>query len=72
MVIRYMTYKYFLLWLSGIGSPANAGDAGSTPGSDPLEKEMSTHSRILAWRIPIRGVTEESDMTGRLNNSSIQ
>ena len=32
MVIRYMTCKYFLLWLSSIGSPANAGDAGSTPG----------------------------------------
>ena len=39
---------------------------------DPLEKEMATHSSILAWRIPIRGVTEESDMTGRLNKSSIQ
>ena len=21
-------------------------------GEDPLEKEMATHSRILAWRIP--------------------
>ena len=21
-------------------------------GKDPLEKEMATHSRILAWRIP--------------------
>ena len=36
--------------------PANAGDprdVGSIPGwEDPLEKEMATHSRILAWRIP--------------------
>ena len=36
--------------------PANAGDAGdegSTLGQgDPLEKEMATHSSILAWRIP--------------------
>ena len=36
--------------------PANAGDirdTGSIPGSeDPLEKEMATHSSILAWRIP--------------------
>ena len=39
--------------------PANAGDAGSIPGSgrslgqeDPLEEEMVTCSRILAWRIP--------------------
>ena len=30
----------------------NAGDLGSIPGlEDPLEKEMATHSSILAWRI---------------------
>ena len=36
--------------------PANAGDmrdAGSIPGSGrSLEKEMATHSTVLAWRIP--------------------
>ena len=36
--------------------PANAGhtgDAGSIPSrADPPEKEMATHSSILAWRIP--------------------
>ena len=36
--------------------PANAGDerdTGPIPGSeDPLEKEMATHSSILAWKIP--------------------
>ena len=36
--------------------PANAGDArdtGSILGfEDPLEKEMATHSSILAWKIP--------------------
>ena len=36
--------------------PANAEDirdVGSTPGlEDPLEKGMTTHPRILAWRIP--------------------
>ena len=36
--------------------PANAGDTRdgcSIPGSeDPLEKEMTTHSSIPAWRIP--------------------
>ena len=32
--------------------PASAGDAGSIPGwEDPLEKEMATHSSILAWKI---------------------
>ena len=34
--------------------PANAGDTrdpGSIPGpKDPLEKEMATHSSILAWK----------------------
>ena len=32
--------------------PANAGDAGSISGwEDPLKKEMTTRSSILAWRI---------------------
>jgi len=39
---------------------------------DPLEKEMATHSSILAWRIPrteeslrptVHGVAKESDTT---------
>ena len=37
---------------------------------DPLEKEMATHSSILAWEIPwteepdgVHGITKESDMT---------
>ena len=34
-------------------SACNAGDPGSTPGSERyLEKEVATHSSILAWRIP--------------------
>ena len=34
-------------------SACNAGDQGSIPGSGrSLEKEMATHSSILAWRIP--------------------
>ena len=32
--------------------PADTGDVGSLPGwKDPLEKEMETHSSILAWKI---------------------
>ena len=31
---------------------ANAGEAGSIPGEDPLEKEMATHSSILALKFP--------------------
>ena len=32
----------------------DTGDMGSIPGDqeDPLEKEMATHSSILAWRLP--------------------
>ena len=34
-------------------SACNGGDLSSTLGQeDPLEKEMATHSSILAWRIP--------------------
>ena len=36
----------------GKESAFNSGDPGSIPGlEDPLEKEMATHSSILAWRI---------------------
>ena len=32
--------------------PASTRDVGSIPGlGDPLEKEMATHSSILAWGI---------------------
>ena len=32
---------------------ANAEDEGSTPGSGrSLEKEMATHSSVLAWEMP--------------------
>ena len=47
--------------------PANARDTGSIPGwEDPLEKEMATHSRILAWKIPW---TEEA---GGLQSTGLQ
>ena len=36
-------------WLSGEESACNAGDLGQ---EDPLEKEMATHSSILALEIP--------------------
>ena len=40
-------------WLRGKGLSASAGDAALTLGwEDPLEKEMATHSSILAWEIP--------------------
>ena len=51
--------------------PANTGDVGLIP-KIPLEKEMATHSSILAWEMPrteepggatVHGVTKESDVT---------
>ena len=45
-------------WLSGKASVCNAGDMGPIPGLErSLEKEMATHSSILAQEIPW---TEES------------
>ena len=54
--------------------PADAGDAGSIPGSgkSPGEEGMATYSSILAWEIPwtekpgwaiVCGVTKELDTT---------
>ena len=38
---------------SGKNLPASAENVGPVPGQeDPLEKEMTTHSSILAWKIP--------------------
>ena len=51
----------------GEESSCNAGDLGLIPGlEDPLEKGTTTHSSILAWRIPW---TEEP---GRLQYMGLQ
>ena len=44
-------------WLSGKESACNVGEiwVRSLGQEDPLEKEMATHSNILAWRIPWTG-----------------
>ena len=40
-------------WLRGRGSACPAGDTCPSPGSgNSLEKEMATHSSLLAWRVP--------------------
>ena len=50
--------KIYITWTSQVvlvvkNLPANAGDAGSSlDWEDSLEKEMATHSSILAWEIP--------------------
>ena len=45
----------------------NIGDPGSIPWwGDPLEKEMATHSSILAWRI------SWTELPGRLQSKGSQ
>ena len=54
--IKYIIHIRLPQWLSSKESAYNAGAAGdlsSIPGSGrSLEKEMVTHSSILAWKIP--------------------
>ena len=60
--------------------PANtrdARDSGLIPGQeDPLEKEMATHSSIIAWKIPwteepggLQSMGLQSDTTGHAHGS---
>ena len=52
---NFLLYTFelgLLWWLSGKESAASVGDLGLIPGSGrSLEKEMETHSSILAWEI---------------------
>ena len=56
-------------WLSSKESACNAGDlqemrVRSLGWEDPLEREMATHSGILAWRIPWTGEPGGLQSTG--------
>ena len=48
-ILKFNTYMAFRGGLEDKAPACNAGDPGW---EDPLEKEMATHSSILAWRIP--------------------
>ena len=51
LVVEY--YKGFPSGSDGKESACSTGDPGLILGpEDPLEEEMATHFRILAWRIP--------------------
>ena len=61
MVGLYLLHPYFTVnkvqwqfgftrWFSGKYPPATAGDMGSLVQADSLDKEMVTHSSILAWK----------------------
>ena len=57
-------------WSLGSNDPAcNEGDMASLGWEYPMEKEMATHSRTFAWRIPWKahGVDKEKDTTQWLN-----
>ena len=48
-----MCFRVFLGGSDGKASACNGGDPGLIPGSGSfLEKEMATHSSILAWKMP--------------------
>ena len=53
-----LIFKAHSLWRASLVAqvknlPANVGDTGEIPVSEwCLEKEMATHSSILAWEIP--------------------
>ena len=63
-MFQYWTKKKWKIWtdqlkagfpggLDGKEFTYTAGDVGQISGwDDPLEKGLSTHSSILAWRIP--------------------
>ena len=58
MTIYSLDILLFLFGTIYIFSACNAGDLGSNPQEDPLEKGIAIHSSILTWRIPW---TEEPD-----------
>ena len=52
----YEFVSYIPWWISGKESACDAGGMGLIPTQeDLLEKEMATHSSILAWEIPWTG-----------------
>ena len=39
-------------WVRSLGEEDSPGEGNDNPQEDPPEKEMMTHSSILAWEIP--------------------
>ena len=67
----FLHSRQMLYPLSHQGSPFRIPEFNSWVRGDPLDKEMATHSSILAWEIPCTeepgriqsiGVTKELDM----------
>ena len=55
----------FCKFPGGSDSKVSACRVRSLGGEDPLEKEMATHSSILAWRIPWTEEPGGLESTGR-------
>ena len=58
-------------WLR-ISLPMQETQIRSLGQEDPLEKEMATHSSILAWWATVHGVAKGSDTAKRLNQQQQQ
>ena len=78
--LRKMHISVHLLWFSGEESPYNEGDLIPGGWEDPLEREMATHSSILAWEIPrieerdgLQSMGSQESQTGHepLNNNAL-
>ena len=54
---------------SVVESISNAGGMGLIPGKAPLEKGMTSHSSILAWKIPW---TEEPDRLQSMGSQRVR
>ena len=68
LLVIYFIYMASLVAQTVKASAYNAGDWGSIPGwGKSLEKEMVTHSSILAWKIPW---TEEPDRLQSMGSKS--
>ena len=73
---KFKPPKWLPWWFSGKKLACQCR-VSSLGWEDPLEKEIATHSSVLAWQIPmdrgawwaiVHGVPRESDMTYWLNN----
>ena len=50
--LAFVVFLWIVIFVGGSDGKASAHDEGDLGQEDPLEKEMATHSSILAWKIP--------------------
>ena len=74
----FIKWEFGVLWISQVALPIQEMQGtrvGSRGQEAPLEKEMATHSSILAWEIPwteepggLQSMGSQKSWTQRLNN----